>query len=121
MKCAVLHGVDVEFDIFFEKTAKGFKDAAIEFFVVGVIKNGKKVIDTHDHTDFAICVAAEVGTEAEVFWVVGDEDIVAEGGEDFDAGDEVLEIKSCGEEVVHCDFHEDDDILAHDIGFLEEL
>lgn len=117
-----LKRVDVELDVVFEEAAKGLQDAAFELGVVFFVEEFAERADAHADADHFGGVAGDVGGEAVVLEVVGDEDGHSRGDEHVGAGKKVgvVDFTSISHQVLHGDFHDLEGGVGVDIGFLTE-
>src|SRR5215469_790104 len=110
---ALSHRINVEFGCVFEETAKGFEDPPIQVLVVLLVKNLEQVINTYSDANHFLGITPEIGSQPVKFEVIRDQNVIAEGAENIDSGEEVfvVDVSRC-QQIVHRDFHQYDGIDA---------
>lgn len=119
----IIVGIDIEFEVVFKEAAKGLQNAAFEVLIVFFLKELSQGEGSHANADLFLGVARQVGGQSVVFKVIGNEDGVPRGLEEFCPGQEILVIDFTGcHQVIHGDFHEFENFLfLHSFFFCKAL
>ena len=79
VRLTILQRIAVDLQVVLEQTTKRFQDTAVEFEVILFVEQFPQAGSTHHHADVLVGASSEVGAQAVVLEVIGDQHIHAAG------------------------------------------